>query len=73
MILEVIEENFEEWIDLRPYMIENPHKCSIYDTFQNVLTQFRINHLRHLMVVDPSNGTLKGVVTRKDLFAYNQL
>mmetsp|Transcript_35690 Transcript_35690/g.43690 ORF Transcript_35690/g.43690 Transcript_35690/m.43690 type:complete len:148 (+) Transcript_35690:1918-2361(+) len=54
--IDVMEENFEEWVDLRPYMIEYPHTCSIYESFQQVLTQFRINHLRHLMVVDPSNG-----------------
>ena len=36
VILDVIEENYEEWIDLRPYMIEHPHKCTIYDNFQTV-------------------------------------
>lgn len=73
VILDVIEENFEEWIDLRPYMIENPITVSQNDKFQKVLDQFRLNHCRHLMVVDPSNGNLTGVITRKDLFAYNSL
>ena len=73
IILDVIEDNYEEWIDLRPYMIEHPLTITVHENFQTVLTQFRINHLRHLMVIDPSNGDLKGIVTRKDIFAYNQL
>jgi CBS domain-containing protein len=73
VILDVIEENFEEWIDLRPYFIEHPLTASIFDKFHRVLEQFRLNHLRHLCVVDPSNGDLKGVITRKDIFAYNGL
>ncbi len=73
VILDVIEENFEEWIDLRPYMIEAPMQVTVHDKFYKVLDQFRINHCRHMMVVDPSNGTLKGVITRKDIFAYNGL
>ena len=27
----VIEECFEEWLDLRPYMIEEPEQVSIHD------------------------------------------
>jgi len=73
VILDVIEENFEEWIDLRPYMIESPLFVSQNDKLQKVLDQFRLNHCRHLLVVDPSNGNLSGVVTRKDLFAYCSL
>ena len=73
VILDVIEENFEEWIDLRPYMIESPMSVSVHDKFFKVLEQFRINHCRHMMVIDPSNGALKGVITRKDIFAYNGL
>ena len=73
VILDVIEDNYDEWIDVRPYMIEHPLSVTVHESFQNVLTQFRINHLRHLLVIDPSNGALKGIVTRKDIFAYNQL
>jgi len=67
----MIEENNEEWIDLRPYMVEQPLTVTIHDNFQKVLTQFRINHCRHLVVIDPSDGGVKGVITRKDIFAYN--
>ena len=73
VILDVIEENYEEWIDLRPYMIESPQAVSVHDKFYKVLEQFRINHCRHMMVCDPSNGAIKGVITRKDIFAYNGL
>ena len=73
MILDVIEDNFEEWIDLRPYIIESPFSVSLHDKFYRIVEQFRINHCRHMCVVDPSNGELKGVITRKDIFAYNGL
>lgn len=73
VITDVIEDCHEEWIDLRPYMIESPIAVSVHDKFYKVLEQFRINHCRHLMVVDPANGALKGVITRKDIFAYNGL
>ena len=69
----VIDDCFEEWLDLRPYMFENPEQVSIHDYFFRVLERFRIFHCRHLMVVDPSNGALRGVITRKDIFAYNGL
>ena len=73
VILDVIEENFEQWIDLRPYMIESPLTVSLHDKFYQILDQFRLNHTRHMCVIDPSNGAIKGVITRKDLFAYNGL
>ena len=71
--MDVIEDNFEEWIDLRPYIIESPFSVSLHDKFYRIVEQFRINHCRHMCVVDPSNGELKGVITRKDIFAYNGL
>lgn len=70
VILDVIEENYEEWVDLRPYIIESPMAVSVHDKFYKILDQFRLNHVRHMMVYDPANGDLKGVITRKDLFAY---
>ena len=69
----VIEDCHEEWIDLRPYMIESPMTVSVHDKFYRVLEQFRINHCRHMMVIDPANGALRGVITRKDIFSYNHL
>ena len=73
VLADTIEDNHEEWVDLRPYMVESPISVSIHDKFHMVLEQFRINHCRHMMVTDPSNGALKGVITRKDIFAYNGL
>jgi len=73
VLANVIEDCHEEWIDLRPYMIESPLTVSVHDKFYKVLEQFRINHCRHLLVIDPANGALKGVITRKDIFSYNHL
>ena len=70
-VLENIVDNYaEEWLDLRPYMIENPIKVSVYAKMKDVLELFRMHHLRHLIVVNPNDGQLAGIVTRKDLFAY---
>ena len=46
VIADVIEDCHEEWIDLRPYMIESPIAVSVHDKFYKVLEQFRINHCR---------------------------
>jgi len=73
VLANVVEDCSEEWIDLRPYMIESPLTVSVHDKFFRVLEQFRINHLRHLCVIDPANGALRGVITRKDIFSYNHL
>lgn len=73
MLTGVIEDNHEEWVDLRPYMIESPMTVTLHDKFYKILEQFRINHCRHMCVIDPSDGSIKGVITRKDIFAYNGL
>ena len=69
----VIDDCYEEWIDLRPYMIEYPITVSIFDKMYTVLDCFRLNHLRHLCVIDPADHSLKGVITRKDLFKFMHL
>ena len=69
----IVDEYAEEWLDLRPYMWEDPIKVSVYAKIKDVLELFRMHHLRHLIVVDPSDGQLAGIVTRKDLFAYMSL
>jgi len=65
--LAAIEGHDEEWIDLRPYMIEQPQKLSRYATVAKALDIFRTYHLRHLLVVDPEDDSLSGILTRKDL------
>lgn len=64
------EDTPDSWIDLRPYMIENPEKCTRYDFLPKVLARFRHMHLRHLCVTNPTNGQLEGVITRQDIFLW---
>ena len=66
----IVPEYKDEWIDLRPYMIENPIKISVDTTLEDALELFYLFHLRHLIVTDPHNGKIAGIVTRKDIFAY---
>lgn len=68
-----MDDCYEEWIDLRPYMIEQPINVSINTKLFAVLESFRLNHLRHLMVVNPADGKIAGIITRKDLFKYMSL
>lgn len=51
-------------IDLRPYMIENVHKCTRFDYLPLILSSFRFHHVRHMVVVNPINNKLEGVITR---------
>jgi len=60
-------------IDFRPYMIENPFTVFTTDQIQKCLDVFRKMHLRHLLVVHPANCSLKGIITRKDLFKHLDL
>lgn len=57
-------------IDLRPYMIDNPFKVSTNDYLNKCVNLFRSMNLRHLLVVHPGTGQLKGIITRKDLFRW---
>lgn len=69
----VIEGNKDEFVDLRPYMIVHPFTVAPHDDLQRANEMFRLHHLRHLMVVNPGNGALVGIVTRKDIFKYMYL
>ena len=60
----ICETNPEKLIDLRPYMIENPEVCTRFDFFPKILNRFRYMHLRHLIVVNPSNNHIEGIITR---------
>ena len=70
VLANICDEYSEEWLDLRPYMIENPITVSVFTKFHDIIEQFRMHHLRHLIVVTPNDGQLCGILTRKDLFAY---
>ena len=63
-VKQTCEDHLDDVIDLRPYMIENPEKCTKYDFLPKILSHFRHMHLRHLCVVNPTNGLLDGVITR---------
>jgi len=73
MVKDICEKHKDELIDLRPYMIENVHKCTRFDYLPLILNTFRYNHLRHLVVVNPINNRLEGVITRQDIFMYMPL
>ena len=70
---DICEKNKDKMLDLRPYMIENVHKCTRFDYLPVILNTFRFNHLRHLVVVNPINNRLEGIITRQDIFMYMPL
>jgi len=63
----------DQYLDFRPYMIDNPYKVVTNDYLNKVVDVFRKMDLRHLLVVNPDNGKLKGVITRKDIFRWMEL
>lgn len=69
----IVDQYPDDLIDLRPYMWENPITAHAHDSLSKCLELFRVNHLRHLPVVNPANGECIGVITRKDLFAFMSL
>jgi len=54
-------------------MIDNPYKVVTTDYLTKVVDVFRKMDLRHLLVVNPDNGKLKGIITRKDIFRWMEL
>ena len=60
----------DEAFDLRPYMIDEPVKCDQFTHLADALQLFRLHHLRMLLVVNPIDGSLAGVISRKDLQAF---
>ena len=69
-ILEELSDHKNELFDFRPYMIHNPVKVSQYSYLEEALTLFRLHHLSHLLVVNPADNSLVGIITRKDLDAF---
>ena len=72
-IKEVLRLNKAEKIDFRPYIIENPITVFLNDPLYKLVDLFRKMHLRHMIVIDPNNGKLCGLITRQDLFMYLDL
>ena len=69
-ILQTLKNDDHEWIDLRPYIIEFPQKVSRFSKLSKALELFRTYHLRHLLVINPKDDSLAGIITRKDLDAF---
>lgn len=66
----VVDDYLDEMIDVRPYIWEHPYTVTVFDSLNKCLQIFICNHLRHLIVVNPGDGSVAGVITRKDLFNY---
>lgn len=70
---DIMLNNLERLVDLRPYMIEEPYLVYTTDKLNKCLELFRNMHLRALPVVDPNDGSCVFVLTRNDLFSYMSL
>ena len=66
----MVDEYPSAMIDLRPYIWEHPFSVTVFDSLDKCLHFFVGHHLRHLAVVNPGDGSVAGVITRKDLFKY---
>jgi len=60
------ESDYQEIIDLRPFMNHAPYRVPEIMTMDRVFQLFRLLGLRHLPVVDNANQ-LRGMITRKDI------
>jgi CBS domain-containing protein len=69
----ICEDHLDRMIDVRPYMIETPFVAQSTDRLQKILDIFRNMHLRSLPVINPGSGSLDGIITRQDIFAYMSL
>ena len=63
-VINMLKLNKDELIDFRPYIIENPITVFINDPLMKLVDLFRKMHLRHMIVIDPRNGKLVGIITR---------
>ena len=70
---DIVLNNMERLVDLRPYMIEEPYIVYTTDKLNKCLELFRNMHLRALPVIDPNDGSCVCLLTRSDLFSYMSL
>lgn len=63
-VKDILRLNRNDKIDFRPYIIENPITVFINDPLMKLVDLFRKMHLRHMVVIDPKNGKLSGIITR---------
>jgi len=60
-------------IDFRPYLIESPVTVFTTDSLHNCVQLTRNMYLRHLVVINPLDGSLQGIITRQDMFQWLDL
>lgn len=70
---DLCESKGHRLVDFRPYMIASPYTVKTTDSLEKCVQVFRFMHLRHLPVVHPGTGELRGMITRKDLFKFMDL
>ena len=58
---------------MRPYYYEAPTTVTVFAKLERIVEVFRLMHLRHIVVLSPSDGSIAGIITRKDIFAYMSL
>jgi hypothetical protein len=68
--VQICEFNQSAMIDLRPYLIENPMRVMTTDYLSKCVEYMRKFHMRHIPVLHPSDGKLRGIITREDLFKW---
>ena len=69
-IRDICEQNSSKVIDLKPYIIEKPFFVHDTDRLDKVVELFRLMNLRQLIVVNEQYGTITGIITRQDIFAF---
>mmetsp|Transcript_17794 Transcript_17794/g.30156 ORF Transcript_17794/g.30156 Transcript_17794/m.30156 type:complete len:83 (+) Transcript_17794:2600-2848(+) len=72
-VQEVCELHGDKMIDTRPYLIDNPEVITRFDFLPKILKRFRHMNLRHLIVVNPINHSVEGIITRQDIFTWMPL
>ena len=72
-VADIAQAFSHRYVDLRPYMIEQPYVVLTTDKLPKCLDLFRHMHLRALPVNDPNTGKPVAILTRQDIFAYMSL
>ena len=72
-IKELCKNKPHRLVDFRPYMNASPFTVTTTDNLEKCVAIFRYMHLRHLPVLHPGSGKLRGIITRKDLFRFMDL
>jgi len=57
-------------VDLRPFMAPRPFTVCEHDGLQKCLDQFRLMNVRQMPVLCEDDGSVVGIITRQDIFAF---